>query len=105
MSQRLIDLCSRGRTPALHSMLHRYGIPQGTSLDQQERARSELWSILCEAYNMGRRSFEADVSNGSEVPHVAAGEISEPSGQVSGGAGVERSSGPPCRSGERGPVR
>lgn len=50
---RIIDIVSSDRTPALHAIVHRYGIPKGTTLEQQEQARAELYNALREAYERG----------------------------------------------------
>ncbi len=35
-------MIDRNQYPALHSIVHRYGLPKGVSEDQQEQARGEL---------------------------------------------------------------
>lgn len=55
MADRLLDLVTRELTPALHALVHRYGIPSGATVAQQRQAREELYAALVEAYLLGQR--------------------------------------------------
>jgi len=59
---------SRERYPALHAILHRYGIPKGTTVSAQRNAREELARLLAEAFRKGYGQGWLDFQQGN-VPY------------------------------------